>query len=249
MNCALNRGYSFRRWHKVADAILFKEEGNIKIHCTRVIHFYEADYNLAIGVKWRQALYHAENLNLLHDGQFGSHPRRNVIDPVFLEELQLELSRITRKSIAQTNYDATACYDRIIPNLAMIASRKFGVPTMATKTNASTLQQAKYHIRTDLGLSDDGYQHKGNAPIFGTGQGSANSPAIWCFLSSVLFDCYDEVALPATYCSPDHSNKILVGRDWKIITTDTGYQIPTVLYRTNTVFSHKPSNQLPTGRK
>jgi hypothetical protein len=39
------------------------------------------------------------------------------------------------------------------------------------------------------------------------------------------------------------------GRDWKIITTDTGYQIPTVLYRTNTVFSHKPSNQLPTGRK
>ena len=38
-------------------------------------------------------------------------------------------------------------------------------------------------------------------------------------------------------------------RDWKIITTDTGYQIPTVFYRTNTVFSHKPSNQLPTGRK
>jgi hypothetical protein len=38
-------------------------------------------------------------------------------------------------------------------------------------------------------------------------------------------------------------------RDWKMITTDTGYQIPTVLYRTNTVFSHKPSNQLPTGRK
>jgi hypothetical protein len=29
-------------------------------------------------------------------------------------------------------------------------------------------------------------------------------------------------------------------RDWKIITTDTSYQIPTVLYRTNTVFSHKP---------
>ena len=28
-------------------------------------------------------------------------------------------------------------------------------------------------------------------------------------------------------------------RDWKLIATDTGYQIPTVLYRTITVFSHK----------
>jgi hypothetical protein len=39
------------------------------------------------------------------------------------------------------------------------------------------------------------------------------------------------------------------GRDWKIIATDTVYQIPTVLYRTITVFSHKPSNRLPIGRK
>ena len=38
-------------------------------------------------------------------------------------------------------------------------------------------------------------------------------------------------------------------RERKIITTDTGYEIPTVLYHTNTVFSDKPGNRLPTGRK
>ena len=211
LNYALERGYSYRRWQKVANTILFKEKGNIRIHRTRVIHLYEADYNLAIGVKWRQALNHAESLNLLHDGQFGSRPHRNAIDPVFLEELQLEVSRITRQEVAQTNYDATACNDRIVPNLAMLASRKFGVPSAVAHSNASTLQQARYHIRTDLGLSEERYQHQDTAPIFGTGQGSGNSPAIWCFLSSVLYDCYDEVAIPATYCSPDRSGSFQIG--------------------------------------
>ena len=49
INYALERGYSFQRWQKVANTILFKEPGNIKIHRTRVIHLYEADYNLAMG--------------------------------------------------------------------------------------------------------------------------------------------------------------------------------------------------------
>lgn len=94
INCALERGYSYHRWQKVANSILFKEPGNIRIHHrTRVIHLYEADYNLAMSLKWRSALYQAESLSLLNDGQYGSRPNRNAIDPVFIEELQFELSR------------------------------------------------------------------------------------------------------------------------------------------------------------
>jgi hypothetical protein len=136
LNYALTRGYSYDRWKKVANTILFKDPGVIKIHRTRVIHLYKADYNLAMGLKWREAVFRAETLQLLHNGQFGSRPRRNAIDPVFLEELQFEMSRLTRKTVAQTNYDATACYDRIIPNLVMLASRRFGVPKETTASNA-----------------------------------------------------------------------------------------------------------------
>ncbi len=93
---ALERGYSFQRWQKVAYTILFKEPENIKIQ--------------------------SEVKRLLHDGQFGSRPRRNAIDPVMLEELQFEVSRAAHKVFLQLEYDATACYDRIIPNLAMVAS-------------------------------------------------------------------------------------------------------------------------------
>lgn len=87
-----------------------------------------------------------------------------------MEELQLELSRITRKTIALTNYDATACYDRIIPNLAMLPSRKFGVAESVTVLNASTLEKVEYRIRTDIGLATVlGYQHSADYPIYRTG--------------------------------------------------------------------------------
>jgi hypothetical protein len=160
-----------------------------------------------LGIKWRVALYQSEALQQLNDGQYGSRPRRNAVDPVMIEELQYEISRLSRRMFLQTNYDASACYDRIIPNLAMLASRRFGVAKEATQSNASTLFNAKYHIRTDLGLSDSYYSHGLDQPIYGTGQGSGNSPMIWCFLSSLLYDCYDIRAQPARYCSPDWSNK------------------------------------------
>ena len=121
--------------------------------------------------------------------------------------------------LVQTNYDAMSCYDRIIPNLAMLVSRKYGVSKMTTLTNAKTLENAEYRIRTEMGVSTTGYTHSSENPIFGTGQGSGNSPMIWCFLSSVLFNCYDELSHKAIYCHPDKSNELNIGMigSWMIV--------------------------------
>ena len=205
LNYALERGYSYTRWQNIANTILFKDPGSIKIHRTRVIHIYEADFNLMLGLKWRIALYQSESLKQLNEGQYGSRPRRNAIDPVMIEELQFEISRTSRRMFLQTSYDATACYDRIIPSLAMMTSRRFGVAKQVTQSNAATLHQARYSIRTELGLSDTSYTHLPDMPIYGTGQGSGNSPMIWCFMSSLLYDCYDLQAHPAQYCTPDRN--------------------------------------------
>jgi hypothetical protein len=211
LNYALERGYAYRRWRTVVNTILFKDPDNVRIHRTRVIHIYEADYNLMLGIKWRKALYQAEAFRELNERQFGSRPRRNAVDPVFIEEMQFEISRASRKILVQTNYDATSCYDRIIPNLAMLVSRKNGVPKLTTQSNSKTLEQAEYRIRTDLGVSPSDYTHSTEYPIHGTGQGSGNSPMIWCFLSSLLFDCFDDLAYAATYCHPDRSHTMELG--------------------------------------
>ena len=205
LNYALERGYSYTWWQQVTNAMLLKEPGNYKIHRTRVIHLYEADYNLAMGLKWKEAMALSEAGQDLNPGQYGSRASRGAHDPVFIEEFQLEISRASRKTMVQINYDATLCYDRIIPNLAALVSQKYGVPQPAVLSNVRTLEKAKYRLKTDSVQADQWYQHNAEYPIYGTGQGSGNSPMIWCFLSSVLFDCYDKQAHEAIYEMPDRS--------------------------------------------
>jgi hypothetical protein len=203
LNYALERGYSYLRWQQVTNAMLYREPGNYKIQRTRVIHLYEADYNLAMGLKWKEAMYTSEAGHDLNTGQYGSRTSRGAHDPVFIEEFQLEISRASRKTLLQINYDASSCYDRIIPNLAALVSQKYGVPQPAVLTNVQTLEAAQYKLKTDLGTSEQWYQHNTDFPIYSTGQGSGNSPMIWCFLSSVLFDCYAKRAHGAIYQLPD----------------------------------------------
>jgi hypothetical protein len=71
--------------------------------------------------------------------------------------------------MVQTYYDAASCYDRIVPSLAMVASQTFGVPKSVKASNARTLKHARYHIQTDMGLSEDSYTYTSDHPIFGTG--------------------------------------------------------------------------------
>ena len=66
----------------------------------------------------------------------------------------------------QTNYDASACYDRIIPNLAMIVSHQIGVDKCVAQSNANTQRHAQYHIRKELGLSETSYSHSFDKPIY-----------------------------------------------------------------------------------
>jgi hypothetical protein len=59
--------------------MLFKEPGNIKIHRTRVIHLYEADYNLAMGLKWKAAMDQSEANHDINTGQYGSRPSQRRV--------------------------------------------------------------------------------------------------------------------------------------------------------------------------
>jgi hypothetical protein len=69
--------------------------------------------------------------------------------------------------------------------------------------HATTLEETKYKLKTSMGVSDEYYTNCQAFPIYGTGQGSGNSPAIWCIVSSVLFACHEEQGHGAYFCTPD----------------------------------------------
>jgi hypothetical protein len=184
---SLRMGISYDRWKTVVNIMLEKDPGDPKIHRLRVIHIYEADYNLLLSIQWRTLMHSAEDQHLLNEGQYGSRPHRNAHDPVFIEEMQFEMCRASRKPLVKFDNDATSCYDRILPNMASIACRKFGSDKNMAIVWAKTLEEAKYKLRTMLGVSEKSYSHCIAFPIYGTEQGSGNSPVVWCFLSNILF--------------------------------------------------------------
>jgi hypothetical protein len=68
-----------------------------------------------------------------------------------------------------------------------------------------TLSEVRYHLKTQLGVTDKFYQHSTISSIYGTGQGSGNSPTVWLVISSILFCCYSATAHGARFESPDGS--------------------------------------------
>ncbi len=208
LNYAIRFQHTFRRWTKVVNVLLQKDPGNPRIHRLRIIHLYEADYNLLLAVKWRQAMYNAEQHNILNDGLYGSRPGRSAHDPALLEVLQHEIYRMSMKPGINYDLDAASCFDRIIPNIAAICSRRLGVPDDVIQVNMATLEKAQYHLKTNLGVSDGYYQHHDDTPIYGTGQGSGNSPILWCFVCSALFDALESTGHGATFSSYDNRIKV-----------------------------------------
>ena len=202
LNYALKFGYSFTRWQTIVNAMLEKDPGEPKIHRLRVIHLYEYDFNLILCVKWRQLLHHACDHHLIDPNCYGSLPGKSALDAVLTKELEWEIHRLTRKALIQFDNDAASCYDRIPCFLANVASRKYGMSRHVCIVQGRTLKEAKYHLKTKLGISEEYVTHSFLAPWFGTGQGSGNSPMYWLVISSTLFDVYTDKAQGVLYSDP-----------------------------------------------
>jgi hypothetical protein len=92
--------------------------------------------------------------------------------------------------------------------MAMCTSRYYGVPNEICKLQAKTLRNSIFRIRTALGDSIKTYKHNNDTPIFGTGQGSCASPAIWLLISSSRYIPAMLYTLPAMCYNEEKTNCI-----------------------------------------
>lgn len=104
------------------------------------------------------------------------------------------------------DFDATSCYDRIIPSIASLPSKGFGQHKALCLVHARFLAEAKYLLKTKLGISEDFFSHCKIAPIYGTVQWRANSPILWVLISSRLFQAHASKAFGAIFTSPDRGS-------------------------------------------
>ena len=205
LNAAIKNQYSFHRWQSIVNVMILKQPGNHKIHRLRVIHLYEHDYNLLLAVKWRSLIQHCVHTRKFNPGQYGGLPGHNTITPTIIEEFQYEITRASKRPLVHFDYNATACYARIILPVASLISRAHRQHRSIILINATYLKSAKYLLKTQLGISSTSYSHSKLFPIYGSRQGSGNSPGLWCTISSVLFDVNEKQACGASFYSPDQT--------------------------------------------
>jgi hypothetical protein len=208
INFCIRTGHSLERWKTIVNTMIFKETGNYKINRLRVIHIYEADFNLLLAIKWRQLIQHAEMSGTINEGLFGGRPGREAQSLTFLEELKYDLSILTRRTLFHFDNDAASCYDRIIISLASLLNRKYGMNRRITTVHATTLEEPRFHLRTPTGISSQSYTHTLQFPIYGSGQGSGNSPAIWLFISSTICDIHQTISYGASFTNPEGNETV-----------------------------------------
>jgi hypothetical protein len=136
-------------------------------------HLYEADLNLLMGIYFARTLVsHIEDQNGFNICCYGNHPGLSAHEPVLVEELQNSISYLSRTNQIGTDFDATACYDRIPPNLANLTSRGNGMTDDVCTVHGATLNTMSYSLLTALGISDQAYSNEQTSRVYGTGQGS-----------------------------------------------------------------------------
>ena len=59
-----------------------------------------------------------------------------------------------------------------------------------------------------MGITNAEFQHSNFPPIYGMGQGGANSPVLWCLISNRVFEAHNTHSHGATFSSPRGTHKI-----------------------------------------
>ena len=176
----------------------------------RIIRLYEADWNLLIKYFWAKKLVnHCETYQCLGDDQEGSRTGRSAIDVAIRKILTFTYSRLTRTNFGIFDNDAKSCYDRILPSIAMIASRKFGMPEKLCNLHGTTLKDMRHSIKTNLGPSKSYYSNCDLLTLFGSRQGSGGSPCLWLILSIILIRILKQLARKyMDFCNIDRTTRV-----------------------------------------
>jgi hypothetical protein len=228
LDIIVQRGISISRWKNAINVMLEKDYGRPRINRLRIIHLFEADFNFFLKLLWGHRLVkRAHDFKMINTGQYGSVPGRTAIELVMLNQVSNDICRTNKYNIIRFDNDASACYDRILVHLGMMAARRCGMPNNAIQVHADTLEGMKYKVKTAFGTSEQSYTSEPGQPLFGTGQGSGASPAVWLTLVVVLMNTLDRITRERIMFrspdAPDHHTRLIDAfvDDTSLAITDT----------------------------
>jgi hypothetical protein len=203
---AARLGFYLQRWTKVINVMIYKEPGNFNLDKLRVIHLFEADFNLTVGILFgRRAMYHARDHELLHDGQ-GGRLGSECMDVTLTKVLHITMAHLTKTPLGLFESDAESCFDRIVMLMAFLAFKSLGAPIKPLQMWEQTLYHVRHELRTGFGTSEKYYDYSETHPIIGPGQGSRGGVAAVCVMTTILLRAFERLGHGSTFCDPTQTN-------------------------------------------
>jgi hypothetical protein len=188
------RGLYLTRWIFVVNAMIYKKAGVLELDELRVIHLFEADFNLLVGLIFgRRTVHNAVDHQLLHPSQFGKKGGE-CMDAAISKTLHNVLATYTKTPLGQFESDATACFDRIVMVFAMLCFFAYRCPTILIRFWLGALTHHCHQVKTSYGVSSGSYSFTADSRIHGPGQGSHGGPGSCVLATSVLLHALDKLA-------------------------------------------------------
>ena len=180
-----------KRWENAIQPLILKDPGTPKINRMRHIALIEGDLNICLSEIFSQRMMqNAEKYGLLHRGQYGARRGKMAISMVLLKWLSYDIIQQTRMNACMFDNDATACYDHIIPSMAMIKCQRARLNRNAANVVLQFMQKTYYHVRTAYGTSKETFSNFIDY-ILGLMQGTGVAGPGWAVTSSVILDQMD----------------------------------------------------------
>ena len=169
INASISIGVPLIRWTTSEVIMIEKEKNNPRINMLRVINKHEVDCNLILIFFWQhQATQNSERKNMLGEHQWGGRPKCSSEITALLEIVISDIHKISGRTQVKLRNDATACFNRMIPNLITFCSRADEVSDKVCEFQAKTLQTMTYKVQIAIGISEEHYQHTETDPIYPT---------------------------------------------------------------------------------
>jgi len=101
LNIPIKHGFVARIWQNAVSVLFEKDPGSPKLSRLRIIHLFEADYNMFLKLIWGCRLVgHAEDHGQLGDDMQGSRKHRGTMDLLSKKLLSYDISRQYRLNMA-----------------------------------------------------------------------------------------------------------------------------------------------------
>jgi hypothetical protein len=134
-------------WLKVIDIMLSKDKGICHLHKLRIIQLIEADFNQGLMMLLTKPITHNIDKYEARSPCQWAQRGQSCTSAVLYKILQIEDARIIHYSMSWMETDYAGCYDRIMPNVALINSQKFGETKTACRTLGKVWQGLQHHMK------------------------------------------------------------------------------------------------------